>query len=113
MTDPAKRLKAWFKDRFERESFRLSMGEIRVDVAGLNTLVGFLAQGVALAAYGEERYFTQLAKVHEKLSGMIEDMNLDPNGQRSSVYHYSLLIGALTEAALCAVVQLKEEDHGD
>lgn len=111
--DPAERLKAWFAQVYERESFRCSMGEIQLDVRGFNTLLGFLAQGVALAGYGEERYAIQLVETHRKLAGMIEDLQKIPGHDTSSQYHYPLILGVLIEMALGAVAQLKKEDRGD
>lgn len=111
--EPAERLKQWFANHYQRETFRLSMEEIRIDVAGFNTLLGFLAQGVALAAYGEDRYCIQLAATHKKLAAMIEDLQGIPGHEASSQYHYPLILGVLIEMSLGAVAQLKKEDRGD
>lgn len=111
--DPAERLKRWFANHYEQEQFRLSMQEIRIDVAGFNTLLGFLAQGVALTGYHEDRYLLQLIATHEKLRGMIEDLQKIPGHDTTSQFHYPLILGVLIEMAIGAVAQLKKEDRGD
>lgn len=110
---PRERLHEWFTNHYESEQFRLSMGEIRLNTAGFNVLLGFLAEGVALVGYEDNRYLMQLVATHEKLAGMIEDLQKIPGHDQTSEYHYPLILGVLIEKAVEAVHQLKKEDRGD
>lgn len=109
--DPAERLKAWFKDCYERENFRCSFGETRIDIAGMNVLLGFLAQGISLAGYNDLRYRAQLIETHNTLTKMIVDLQKIPGHDATSQFHYPLILGVLIETALGAINQLKKEDR--
>lgn len=111
MSSPHERLKEWFANHYHKEQFRLSMGEVSIEIAGFNTLLGFLAQGVALNAYGEDRYLEQLTLTHEKLRVMIEEQKKIPGHDQSPLYHYPLIIGVLIEMDVQAAVELRTEDE--
>ena len=110
--DPSERLKKWFEDRFNEESFRSSMGEISFECSGFNTLIAFIAQGVALTSYSDAAYLRKLLDVCVKLRSMVEDLQKIPGHQTTTQFYYLLAIGSLVEHSLEAVHYLKG-DHGD
>jgi hypothetical protein len=109
--DTAERLKQWFKNLYEREQFKLSMGEQRIDAAGFHTLLGFLAEGVARAGYESDVYLAQLIGTHQSLRSLIEHLQKIPGHDLTSQFHYPLILGVLIENAIEAVAQLKKEDR--
>jgi hypothetical protein len=114
VSDPSERLKKWFANHYNRDQFRLSMGEIRFETAGTNALVGFLAQGVALSGFNDVSYLCKLIDLHGHLSSMIEDLQKIPGHDSLQRYHYALILGVLIGQSLQAVAELhqQENDHG-
>lgn len=110
MTTFRDRIKKWFKNRYEEEQFELSMGNQRVDAAGMKTLVAFLAQGVAETGCHDPRYRVTLVETHMKLRAMIEDLQKIPGHEQSCAFHYPLILGILIEEALHAVLEMHKED---
>lgn len=107
MIDDLERLKAWFANHYEHQQFKLSMGETPLATAGLKAILGFLAQGAALAALNEDRYLGQLVLMHGHLSAMIEDVQKIDGHETMKEFHYPLLLGVLIEYAIDAVDHLR------
>lgn len=105
------RLKALFANQFNREQFKLSMGETRIDAAGINTLLGFLAQSIATVAYEDDRYLAQLIGTHMALRKIVDDLLKIPGADDTVHSHHPLLLGVLIENVIEAVAQLKKEDQ--
>lgn len=108
---PRDRIADWFANEFKRGQFRLSMGEIEMHTAGMNSVLVFLAQGIAETSYGDEIYLIRLMKLHDKLTAMIDDLQKIPGHEVSGHYYWCLTSGCLIEYALQAVAFLRKEDR--
>lgn len=104
------KLKAWFQNSYHRESFRCSMGEVKLSTAGMKAMLGFLAQGVALWAINDPIYTTQLISAHEKLKAMNLELELIADGKKDPAYHFSMICGSMIELAVEAMKHLIEDE---
>lgn len=107
----AERLKQWFANLYEAQRFKLSMGEQGIDATGFNTVLGFLAEGVARAGYESDIYLAQMIGTHTAMRSMVEELQKIPGHEFTSQFHYPLILGVLIENAIEAVAQLKKEDR--
>lgn len=98
------KLIAFFKDRFEGDMFKTSMGEQRVTLTSAHALHGFIAQAMAYLMVKDPRYLVTATKVHRRLLNGIEQATPgDP------FYNMAINIGPIIEAAFAACIKLRDD----
>lgn len=103
MSDTRQKMRDWFKNEFERETFRHSMGEIKIEGASSHTIMAFFAAAIAERALGDSAYETRLVEVHHNLLGMLRAMQ-DGGVQDGGDYWFCLLMGCVIEKTVEAVM---------
>lgn len=107
-----KKLKAWFANNFERETFKTSLGEQDASKASMKVTMSFFAHGIAMLGVLDPRYLSQLVSLHEQLKNLCKTLEGHPLGRFDNAYYFSLIAGSIIEFAVEAVHKVAEAGDG-
>lgn len=111
-------LRAHFRDNFECELFKGSMGEQHVMLTGMKGIVGIVAQAVAYFVHEEPAFAKAMIGAHGRLGEIFlatERMSPQEQVDHIGARQFAINVGAVIEAAIEAVAKYhqKRGKHGN
>lgn len=95
-----------FRDDFESQLFKNSMGQQSVEFTGIRGVVGIVAQAVAYYMHENPRFSTAIVNMHERLLELFELSRQNPSHPS---HQFAINVGPIIEAAIHAIVKYHQE----